>query len=250
MEWGTRNEPTIIEKFAEVNPGVKVIRKPGTWLNKERPWQVANPDALLVMPGTSGRPNYAVLEAKTAGRNDNWGEPGTDQIPIQYLAQVYWYLDTFGLRLAIVSALFTGNRYREYVVILDDDAIVELRSIAREFLNRLEAGIYPDLDGHSDTLRVLKEMHPEIDRSLSVDIPDALGHELVHAKSRLVVPTERFNLAKAELAALMGNAHKAYWNGQKIADRRAKTLGGTPYVQLASLPAPVQVPKVPVLASA
>lgn len=244
MEWGTHLEAPVIDWFDTHNPGIRVIRRPGTWLNKIRPWQLANPDALLVLPSTSGRPNYAVLEVKTAAYSDGWGKEGTDEIPLHYLCQVYWYLDTLGLRFAIVAVLIGGNDYQEYLVELDDGAVQELRSIGREFLDRLETGTYPDLDGSSDTLRAIKERHPDIDGT-SIDIPDWMGHELVHAKSRLVVPTERFGAVKNELAELMGDAKLAYWNGIKIADRRSRN-GGTPYVQLAShLPAPVQVPSAP-----
>jgi putative phage-type endonuclease len=233
MEWGTWLEPVIIDRFAAKHPEIRVIRNPGTWLHKDRPWQLANPDALLVLPGTGARRRPdCMLEVKTTGYADEWGKPGTDEIPVHYLAQVLWYLDTLGLRFCIVAVLIGGNTYREYVVEADPATAAELRTIAREFLDRLEAGIAPDLDGSDATFETIKLLHPEIDGS-TVDVPDELALQLVRAKSLLVVPTERMNVAKAELAQFMGSAKTAFYLGSKLADRRSRS-GGTPYVQLAN----------------
>jgi putative phage-type endonuclease len=239
MRWGTILEPPILGEFARLHPELHVHRNPGTWLNKAEPWMLANPDGLFTI-GT-GRRLDGVVEIKTAGYPDGWGKEGTEEIPIQYYCQVIWYLHVLGLKWAIVAVLIGGNDYREYSVNYDADAAGELITIGRQFMDSLEAGIPPDLDGGAATMQTIKELHPDIDGT-SVDVPDSIGWRLVHEKSRLVVPTERFDAAKAELAECMGNAKSAYWNGVKIADRRSRN-GGIPYIQLSShLPAPTRVP--------
>lgn len=246
MEMGTRLEPVVIDIFTERHPEIRTIRNPGTWLHKDRPWQLANPDALLVLPGVGARRRPdCILEVKTTGYGDEWGTPGTDQIPVHYLAQVLWYLDTLGIRWCIVAVLIgSRNHYEEYLVEADPVAAAELRIIAREFLDRLEAGIAPELDGHVATYDVVRQLHPEIDGS-TVDIPDDIALNMAKAKSLLVVPTERFNLAKTELAQFMGSAQKAFYRDLKVADRRSKQ-GGTPYVQLANnLSVSTVVPAIP-----
>jgi putative phage-type endonuclease len=241
MHWGSVLEAPIIEEFARLHPEFRVVRNPGTWLNRAEPWMLANPDALLGHPTQRRRRPDGVLEIKTSGYSDGWGEEGTDEIPVHYLCQVLWYLHVLGLKWAIVAVLIGGNDYREYIVHYDAEAMSELITIGWEFMQSLEAGIPPDLDGATATASTLKVLHPDIDGT-SVDVPDSIGWRLVHEKSRLVVPTERFAAAKNELADFMGSAKTAFWNGVKIADRRSKN-GGIPYIQLASnLPAPVRVP--------
>lgn len=242
MEWGTRLEGPVIQKFVDMHPEFRVQRKPGTWLSADRPWQLANPDSLIA-PGPRKRVD-GILEAKTAGYPDGWGKEGTDEVPLHYYCQVMHYMDVLGLRWCMVAVLIGGNDYREYLVEYDADAAAELRDIGRRFLESIELGIAPDLDGGPATMRAIKELHPDIDGT-TMDIPDEIGWRLVYEKSRLVVPTERFESAKNELANLMGNAQKAFWNGTKIADRRSRN-GGIPYIQLASnLPVPTQVPAMP-----
>lgn len=239
MMWGTLLEYPIGEHFARIHPEWRVNRKPGTWLNLTRPWMLANPDGLIAL-GPRRRPE-GVLEIKTSAYSDGWGKEGTEEIPIHYYCQVIWYLHVLGLKWAYVAVLFGGNDYREYYVEYNSDAADELVTIGWQFMESLRLEQPPDLDGGAATMQTIKELHPEIDGT-SVDIPDILGWRLVHEKSRLVVPTERFDTVKAELAQFMGPAQKAFWNGVKIADRRSRN-GGTPYIQLASnLPAPTRVP--------
>jgi len=241
MHWGSVLEPTIINEFERLHPEFRVVRNPGTWLNIAEPWMLANPDALLGHPVQRRRRPDGVLEIKTSGHSDGWGEEGTDEIPLHYYCQVLWYLHVLGLKWAIVAVLIGGSDYREYIVNYDADSMAELIIVGREFMTSLENDIAPDIDGATATLDTIKERHPDIDGT-TVDVPDELGWRLVYEKSRLVVPTERFATAKNELAEFMQNAHKAFWNGEKIADRRSRN-GGTPYMQLASnLPVPTQVP--------
>lgn len=235
MEWGNRLEAVVCEKFAEEHPDW-VLTTTGLWQHDARPWQVGTPDRLV-----NEGPARAILEAKTARYDDGWGEPGTDQIPVWYRAQVLWYLDTLGLRRAYVAVLIAGSDYREYVIDKDRAAMADIkamRSAARKFLTALHDGVRPDIDAHGQTYQVIRELHPDIDPS-SVDIDDGIAIELIHSKRIADIAKDRHQEAKSRLADAMGDAHYAYWQGAKIADRRAKGLEGTPYVQLArTLPTP------------
>jgi len=239
MHWGNVLEAPIIEEFARLHPELSVRRNPGTWLNIAEPWMLANPDALLA-PGPRRRVD-GVLEIKTSGHSDGWGEEGTDEIPTHYYCQVQWYLHVLGLRWAIVAVLIGGSDYREYVVKYDPKVMDQLIVVAREFMYSLENDIAPDIDAATVTMQTIKELHPEIDGT-SIDLPDHIAWPVVHEKSRLIVPTARYDEAKNRLADYMGSAQKAFWNGGKIADRRSRN-GGTPYLQVASnLPMPTRVP--------
>jgi putative phage-type endonuclease len=62
----------------------KTIRHP------EFPWMAATPDGLIHQQRLDGA--CGVYEGKTAGAQAvfNWGEPGTDQVPDEYLFQATW----------------------------------------------------------------------------------------------------------------------------------------------------------------
>jgi putative phage-type endonuclease len=69
----------------------------------EYPWALATPD-MVAWHRTCTDPHCealgpecterVIVEAKTDAHMDDWGKPGTDQVPASYLAQCYWQLAT------------------------------------------------------------------------------------------------------------------------------------------------------------
>lgn len=246
MEWGNRLESAVVQKFADEHPELHVTRT-GTWRNDERPWQQGTPDGLLWTPDPEWtEPSHpdiidaprldlrALLEVKTARYDDDWGTSGTDQIPVHYLAQVLWYLDTLGLDLAYVAVLVGGSDYREYLIEYDESEALRLREIGLDFLAMVKEGIRPDIDGHSQTYQTIKELHPDIEPT-TVEVSDATAFALFDAKYDYDAAAIAFAAARARLADDVGSAHYAYWRGIKVADRRVKKAdGSTPYMQLAN----------------
>ena len=62
-----------------------------------------------------------IVEAKTTGSDKGWGEPGTDQIPQVYLAQVTVQMFLAGLRIAYVPVLIGREDFRIYKVERDEE---------------------------------------------------------------------------------------------------------------------------------
>ena len=62
-----------------------------------------------------------IVEAKTTGSDKGWGEPGTDQIPQVYLAQVTVQMYLAGLRIAYVPVLIGREDFRIYKVERDEE---------------------------------------------------------------------------------------------------------------------------------
>lgn len=229
MEWGTRLEDAVFQKFVDMHPELQVC-KTGTWVHDERDWQTGNPDGLI--PDQSTGDWAAILEIKTARYDDGWGIQGTDQIPLHYKIQVWWYLDVLGLDKAHVAVLIAGSDYREYIVMHDADECEVLRQIGSDFLTRLASDDRPDIDQYGATYQAIKELHPLIDGS-AVSVSDDTGLAVIHAREQLNRAEELDQLARNVLADEIGNAKYANWRGQRLADRRVrKSPGSIPYVQL------------------
>lgn len=71
-----------------------------------------------------------LLECKTANQysQSDWGEPGTDAIPLPYLCQCLWYLGITNLSEIDVAVLLGGSDLRVYTVTRD----LELESLLFE----------------------------------------------------------------------------------------------------------------------
>ena len=228
MEWGTRLEDAVAGKYRDEHRELHVL-KPGTYRHVDRPWQIANPDGLSwhVDLGVSEEP-IGLLEVKTSPFGDNWGDAGTDEIPVHVRAQVLWYLDTFGLPFGHVVVLISGLDYREYVVEYDADEAKLLRDSAQEFLATIDAGTPPPIDDHEATYRAVREMHPDIE-PVSHELSDAVARDFLSARAELGAAKALEQKARSAVADEMGNAHTAFWQGYKIATRQARGEG-LPYL--------------------
>ena len=236
IDWGNRLEPAVIQRWAEKHPNTRVRTRKTVWQNRERPWQQVSPDALVVSPGAGSprRPADAILEVKTSQYRDSWGTPGTDEIPVYYRCQIIWMLDTLGLDVCHVAALFSGWDYQEYCVRYDEADALILREAAQEMLRRVEQRDRPDLDAHSATYELIRSFHPDIDGS-TVELPPDLAEAVVVAQAAARETGDTLATVRAALAEYMGTAKVARYRDHKIADRRSRG-GGTPYVQLADVP--------------
>lgn len=94
----------------EAETGQKAFGRNVTLRSDAHDWMIATPDALL---------EDRVVEVKTARHRDGWGEPGTDEIPLEYLIQTHHQMVVTGLRLADVPVLFGGLEFALYRVAFD-----------------------------------------------------------------------------------------------------------------------------------
>lgn len=229
MRRGRRYEALVLEDFAEEHPEYYVAPS-ATCRNLERPWQVSTPDGLAyefademlsvrpLIPAaiTEGHEPIAVIEAKTGQRNE-WGEPGTDDIPVQYRCQVLWQMDTLGLSVAYLPVLF-GDQYAEYVVEYDETDVRILREAAEQFLADVRSGSAPPVDGTVATARRLKKLHPSIVEG-TVEVRPAVIAQYQAAKRLRDAAEARMRLAENRVRAALGDHNIACVDGQKVASR-------------------------------
>lgn len=234
MKWGRRLERAIAEEFADQHPEFWV-RNTGMWRNKERDWQFSSPDRLLRFRGTSWTPvdafteppQRSLLEVKLAHDGQDWGEPGTDQIPVYYRCQLIWYMDCLGLDVAYLAVLIGGMDLREYVLAYDAEEAEYLRQEAEAFRWTLEVGERPSIDEHGATYRVVRELHPDID-----DVEIELNAELADQYRAAVADFKAAEAAKqkatSEVLDAMGTARRATYGGDSIAIRVSGRAGNPP----------------------
>lgn len=251
MERGRVLEPYIAEKFAERHPelmmtgtGRELFRHDG------RPWQMATPDRLLCddmrldFEGDTVIEEFepaAVLECKTASDMSEWGEPGTDEIPVHYRAQVLWQMDVMGVATAYVTVLDIPRwRVLEYVVSHAEgcgpgrnmlaypslacpacDDIAMMRDAGREFLGRVQRQDAPDVDWRPATAYALKQLHPSLE-ARNVVVPASLAKKYRAACKAVKAAEKRKSLAENQLRERMGTAQAAYdgASGQVLATRQ------------------------------
>lgn len=226
MYWGKKHEPTICDEYAKQHPDQLVIPA-GTYHGTGRPWQIVNPDRFAINKTTG---EITVIEAKTSRDAEGWGEPGTDQVPVYYRAQVRWYLNALGLRRAIVAVLIAGSDYREYVVEADDEDAQLMLVRGEAFIRSLRDDIRPPIDGHTATYQAIKELPDNLD-DIDVEIdPELRDRYWAALDACKAAETEKRHAAGLVLDEI-GTGRRAVTGRTKVATRTTKADGSTHSLQ-------------------
>jgi putative phage-type endonuclease len=218
-------EPAIAAWFADQHPDWR-IETTGTWLHHQRPWQAATPDRLATLPDGE----VELVELKSSAMVEDWGDPGTDQIPVYYRAQVIWQMDVLGLHRCHVAVILPFLEFRSFVVDYDETEAQVMRDAAITFLGDIEAGVRPGIDDSSATYQVVRELHPDIDGD-EIEI----GRELADGYT---LSCERLDFWKSEkqrftstITDAMGTARYATTGGNRVAMRVPGRGGKSPFLR-------------------
>lgn len=130
MYWGSTLEDIVAREYAK-RSGRRIERCNQMFTHPEHPFLVGNVDR-VVWSEDGKRPVVGgklitdrILECKTASQYaaQDWGEPGTDEIPEYYKAQVQWYMGITGARVCDVAVLIGNRDFRMYTVERDEAVI-------------------------------------------------------------------------------------------------------------------------------
>lgn len=187
---GRELEPYIMGRWGEAHPDAAYsLNGPELWRSTARPWQFATPDSVIYSSDPNeGLEHRGVLECKSWADADRhrWD----DQPPPAVRAQVLWQMDTMNVSTGHVGVLFLpSGEFRSYVIEHADSPVREyphdipgplassiceacadiemMRTAARDFLDRIDRGDPPSVDGSAATLAALKAVYapaPDVTR--------------------------------------------------------------------------------------
>lgn len=230
MYWGSRLESVIVDEFVARNPGYKVEGAAGTW-HGEKIWELANPDAIFM----DENGEYGIIEVKTAAYADDWVLPAegvrgdASGVPVYYLTQVQWYLRIFGFKRAIVVALFSGNKYREFDVMADSFQQSADLALAETFWDMVQDDVRPDWDGSTSTYDTVRSLHPQIDGS-EFEVDPNIASAYINSLSAFENCESLVKMLKTEILDSMGDAKVGLVNGRPFVKRQAGRNGSAPFL--------------------
>lgn len=208
MRMGSMLEPAVLSLAAH-RLGARVVKPTSTYIGAE-PFMRANIDGMV---GIAKR-GSDIVEAKTTGRPDGWGEEGTDQVPEMVKAQVMFQMACASSGVAHVACLMGdyGLRLKMYRVAFCSDYAGYIDERIRAFWDCVQTRTAPE---GTASLEVLKRIQ-RTDDAPAVAIDPSLFQADADAHAVLKVATEFAESRRAALLMALGQARKGEGGGYAV----------------------------------
>lgn len=175
--WGNRLEAIVRDEFADRNK--VLIQTPDTIVHPFHDFLRANIDGYIVEWDS-------VLEVKCATQfmANDWGDDGSDYIPMAYLAQVAHYCGVLNAQSAYIAVLIGGHDYRQYKYVRDAGLEKTLLQAASSFWDMVQKDLPPPATNQMDVKLMFPRHIPEKSIHVSNDIETYLIN-LMDVKSKM-----------------------------------------------------------------
>jgi putative phage-type endonuclease len=160
MEAGTFLEDGIARWYSHMT-GATLHHCKTTLRHPKHKFVLATPDRFIV----EGRKRVGLVEIKDVGHvRDDWGEEGTDHVPVHYLVQVAQQLEVTGLPYAKLVAFFHDRRTRPRVYHIErnrelQDGVVD--AVGDFWNNNVVPRVAPEIDGSEGSKEYLKKIYKD-----------------------------------------------------------------------------------------
>lgn len=191
--WGNRLEAIIRDEFADRNN--VLIQTPDTIVHPFYDFIRANIDGYI-------SEWEAVLEIKcsTQFMANEWGEDGSDYIPMAYLAQVAHYCSVTNADCAYIAVLIGGHDYRQYKYSRDLELEKTIIDAACAFWDAIQKDLPPPATNQID----LRLMFPRHTVGKTVNVVNGIDthlKNLTEAKAKMkelqaIEEESRFNIMR------------------------------------------------------
>ena len=159
-----------------------------------------------------------LLECKTANyfNQGDWGEAGSDSIPLPYLCQCLWYLGITGLSEIDVAVLLGGSDLRIYTITRDRELESLLFDRATHFwTEHVQKDIPPPPQSLADCQSLFSRASSGKSIEANAETLDLI-HKLRMLESQAQVEKEQIDHIKQTLMQTMGDAEVLTYLGKPI----------------------------------
>jgi len=197
LKWGRLiEEPVMLAAREET--GLPIAPYRFMCFNAALPWAFYDPDGVV---GDDG-----IFEAKIAnGKSDEWGQPGTDEIPMPYLLQVQHGMAVMGKTFALLAVSRWGRWPDIYRVERHEGLIASLMRKEATFWDRVERNQEPPMAWeHPQASAEIQAAYPGTDGS-TIDLPEDAARWHVN----IVEANAEIATAEAVKSRFLGKIRKA-----------------------------------------
>lgn len=221
LRFGSFAEEFVASEYSRAT-GTELLHDESIYIHPTHSFMSAHIDRFILADGI-GKPPTRILECKTANpfARSEWGEPGTDQVPMSYLCQCIWYMAITNIEQCDLAVLFGNSDFRIYEIERDYELEALVIEKALHFWNEyVLKDIPPPAQTESDCHILFKTSDPSKTIEANPKTVDLIRQ--LHALSaRSSNVDEKITKIKQHIMGEMKEAEVLNYQGNVIATWKA-----------------------------
>jgi putative phage-type endonuclease len=220
LRFGSFAEEFVASEYARAT-GFRLIHDESIYIHPEHAFMCAHMDR-FVLDGSDPSPTR-ILECKTAHpfSSGDWGEAGSDEVPMSYLCQCIWYMAITSINQVDLAVLFGNSDFRIYAMNRDlglENTVLEKASL---FWNDyVLKDIPPPAQSEADCQTLFSKGDPK--KSLEAQSETLeLAKRVALLNSEISAREEAISTIKQAIMSEMGEAETLTYQGKVLATWKA-----------------------------
>ena len=221
MRFGSYCEEFIASEYSRAT-GFELLNDPCAHIHPVHKFMCGNIDRFVLGDGNSALPTK-ILECKTANAfsQSEWGDVGSDEVPLTYLAQVAWYQAITDIDNADLAVLFSNSDFRIYQIERDINLEELIIQKAAYFWSEYVCkDIPPPLASERDCHLLFSKGDASKIIEAQKETLDLIRH-LHKLNAEIAEREQEVSAAKREIMGVMGNAETLCIGGKVLATWKA-----------------------------
>ena len=220
LRFGSFAESFVASEYSR-STGFDLIHDESIYVHPEHSYVSAHIDRFVLENGSSSPSR--ILECKTANpfSAGDWGEVGSDEVPMSYLCQCIWYMAITDLNRIDLAVLFGNADFRIYEISRDLELESTILQKANFFWNEY---VLKDVPPPATSEEDCQTLFSKGDPTKSVEAHSEtleLRKRLALLNNEIDTREEEISAIKQNIMTLMGEAETLTYQGKVIATWKA-----------------------------
>ena len=220
LRFGSFAESFVASEYARAT-GFELIHDESIYVHPEHAFMSAHMDRFVMEDGASSPTR--ILECKTANpfSSGDWGEIGSDEVPMSYLCQCIWYMAIANINKVDLAVLFGNSDFRIYEISRDLELESTILQKANFFWNEhVLRDVPPPAQSEADCQTLFSKGDPTKSVEAKAETLE-LTKRLQQLNSEIDVREGEISTIKQSIMSQMGAAETLTYQGKVLATWKA-----------------------------
>ena len=233
LRFGYFAEEFVASEYSR-STGFELIHDESIYIHPEHAFMSAHMDRFVLEGGAASSTSSStstptptrILECKTANpfSSGDWGEVGSDEVPMSYLCQCIWYMAITNINRVDLAVLFGNSDFRIYEINRDLELEAVILQKASLFWDEyVLKDIAPPAKSEADCHTLFKKGDPTKSIEAHSETLE-LSRRLALLNSEINTREDEISLIKQNIMNQMGEAETLNYQGKVIATWKAPKL--------------------------